>query len=290
MEVAQKTYICCSWKTSKMKELLTRSITGLVFISLLIFSVFYSETAILAVFTVFGLLCLSEFSKLIHLKGFIQYLIFLFTLGIFVFWKQLQPEIQIEEATLILLVFSIFVSLFLIRDLFTKKAIPLFKFKKYLLTTFYLSSGFAFLLLIPLATNNHQPYIILGSFILVWVNDSFAYITGKNFGRQKLFASISPKKTVEGFLGGLLFSCIASYFIAKFTETLSFGSWLMLAIIISSIGTIGDLIQSKFKRQANVKDSGSILPGHGGIFDRLDSMIFSAPFIYLFLKILHYVS
>jgi phosphatidate cytidylyltransferase len=290
MEVAQKTYICCYWKTSKMKEFLTRSLTGLIFVSLLIFSVFYSESAILVVFTVFGLLCLSEFSKLINLKGFIQYFLFLVMIGVFVLWKLLQTEVKIEEATMILLVFSIFVSLFLIRDLFTKKVIPLFKFKKYLLTTFYMSSSFAFLLLIPQATNSYKPYIILGSFILVWVNDSFAYLTGKNFGRQKLFASISPKKTVEGFLGGLLFSCIASYFIAKFTHTLSFSSWLILAIIISSIGTIGDLIQSKFKRQANVKDSGSILPGHGGIFDRLDSMIFSAPFIYLFLKILHYVS
>ncbi|MCH2194430.1 phosphatidate cytidylyltransferase [Kordia sp.] len=273
-----------------MKEFLTRSLTGLIFVTLLICSVYYSQSAIFAVFTIFGLLCMYEFSKLIDLKGFVQYIIFLVTLSVFVFWKQLQPEIKIEEATLILLVFSMFVSLFLIRDLFSKKIIPQFEYKKYLLATFYMSSSFAFLLLIPNATETYEPYIILGSFILVWVNDSFAYLTGKNFGRQKLFARISPKKTVEGFLGGLLFSCIASYFIAKFTETLSFSSWLIMAIIISSIGTIGDLIQSKFKRQANVKDSGSIMPGHGGIYDRLDSMIFSAPFIYLFLKILHYVS
>lgn len=273
-----------------MKEFLTRSLAGLIFVALLITSVFLSQAAIFAVFTIFGLLCMFEFSKLINLKEFIQYIVFLAFLGVFVFWKHLQPELKIEEATMILLVFSIFVSLFLIRDLFSKKIIPEFKFKKYLLTTFYMSSSFVFLLLIPNATETYEPYIILGSFLLVWVNDSFAYLIGKKFGRQKLFERISPKKTVEGFLGGLLFSCIASYFIAKFTGTLSFGSWLILAIIISSIGTIGDLIESKFKRQANVKDSGSIMPGHGGIFDRLDSMIFSAPFIYLFLKILHYVS
>ncbi|WP_114902921.1 phosphatidate cytidylyltransferase [Kordia sp. SMS9] len=273
-----------------MKELFTRSLTGLIFVTLLITSVYYSQSAIFAVFTIFGLLCMYEFSKLIYLSGFLHYLIFLTTLSVFVFWKQWQPDIKIQEATLILLVFSIFVSLFLMRDLFSKKIIPQTQFKKYLLVTFYMSSSFVFLLLIPNATETYEPYIILGSFILVWVNDSFAYITGKNFGKQKLFARISPKKTVEGFLGGLFFSCVASYFIAKFTETLNFSSWLILAIIISSIGTMGDLIQSKFKRQANVKDSGSIMPGHGGIFDRLDSMIFSAPFIYLFLKILHYVS
>ena len=88
----------------------------------------------------------------------------------------------------------------------------------------------------------------------------------------------------------MLFSCIASYFIATFTKTLNFNSWLFLSIIISVFGTLGDLIESKFKRQANVKDSGVIMPGHGGLLDRLDSIIFAAPFIYLFLRIFSYVS
>ena len=104
---------------------------------------------------------------------------------------------------------------------------------------------------------------------MVWVNDSFAYLIGKNFGKQKLFPSISPKKTVEGFLGGLLFACISSYFIAKYTNTLEFTQWLILAIIVSVFGTLGDLIESKYKRQAGVKDSGVIMPGHGGLLDRL---------------------
>ena len=101
---------------------------------------------------------------------------------------------------------------------------------------------------------------------------------------------MSPKKTVEGFLGGLFFSCIASYFIAEYTETLNFTNWLILAIIVSVFGTIGDLIESKFKRQANVKDSGVIMPGHGGLLDRLDSIIFAAPFMFLFLRLVTYVS
>jgi phosphatidate cytidylyltransferase len=95
---------------------------------------------------------------------------------------------------------------------------------------------------------------------------------------------------VEGFLGGLFFACIVSYFIWFFTNTLTFTNWLILAIIVSVFGTIGDLIESKFKRQAGVKDSGVIMPGHGGLLDRLDSIIFAAPFIFLYLRLITYVS
>jgi phosphatidate cytidylyltransferase len=133
--------------------------------------------------------------------------------------------------------------------------------------------------------------IILGFFVLAWVNDSFAYAIGKNFGKQKLFESVSPNKTIEGFFGGLFFTCFGSYAISYFTDSsLTNSNWLFISIIVSVFGTIGDLIESKYKRQAKVKDSGIILPGHGGLLDRLDSIILASPFIYLFLIFLDYVS
>ncbi len=273
-----------------MKEILVRSLSGILYVLLLITSLFF-ENALIALFFVFGLICLSEFKKLIQLKGYIIYIIFIALYGTFGFWQVvLNSELGLNEATQILMVLSIFVELFLIKDLFSEKTIPLFSSKRYLLTTFYLSSAFVFLVLIANFYETYNPNILLGSFILVWVNDSFAYLVGKNFGKQKLFEKISPKKTVEGFLGGLFFACVASYFIATFTGTLSFTCWLGLSIIVSVFGTLGDLIESKFKRQAKVKDSGIIMPGHGGLLDRLDSIIFAAPFIYLFLRIIHYVS
>ncbi len=273
-----------------MKELLTRLLSGLLYVSLLTLALF-NEQALIILFFVFGLICMKEFKKLIQLKSAIPYFIFVVLYGVFAYW-QLASDIpfDLDEVTQILMVITIFVQLFLIKDLFSEKTIPLFSSKRFILTTFYLSSAFVFLVLITNYYQSYNPNILLGAFILVWVNDSFAYLVGKNFGKQKLFAKISPKKTVEGFLGGLFFSCIASYFIATFTETLDFTNWLILSIIISVFGTIGDLIESKFKRQANVKDSGTIMPGHGGLLDRLDSIIFAAPFIYLFLRILRYVS
>jgi phosphatidate cytidylyltransferase len=273
-----------------MKEFLIRALSGLLYISLLILCLNF-EHASLLLFFVFGIICLVEFNKLIQLKSNIPFFIFVILYAVFGYWQfVLDYDQGFDEAIQILMVLTIFVELFLIKDLFSEKRIPLFISKRFILTTFYLSSGFVFLTLIANYYEVYDPSILLGAFILVWVNDSFAYFVGKNFGTQKLFEKISPKKTVEGFLGGLFFSCIASYFIANFTENLSFTNWLIIAIIVSVFGTIGDLIESKFKRQASVKDSGVIMPGHGGLLDRLDSIIFAAPFIYLFLRILKYVS
>ena len=274
-----------------MKELLTRAISGIVYVILLIVSMYW-ENALLIVLYIFGLITLAEFNKLIKLNALlITASIFTFLYFGFWYWCMIHNSITgTNEAIQILLVITIFVNLILIKDLFTEKKIPLFESKRYIATTFYLSSGFVFMFLIANYLNTFTPLLLLGSFILVWVNDSFAYIIGKNFGKQKLFPSISPKKTVEGFLGGLFFACVSSYFISVYVDTLGFTSWLILAIIISVFGTIGDLIESKFKRQAQVKDSGVIMPGHGGLLDRLDSIIFTAPFIYLFLRILSYVS
>ncbi|MGB1308039.1 MAG: phosphatidate cytidylyltransferase [Oceanihabitans sp.] len=273
-----------------MKDIAIRAFSGLLYVLLLVFS-FYNEHALIILFFVFGIICLAEFKKLIQLKSFIPYIIFTVIYFIFGYWQLvLNSKTGLEEATQILQVITIFVQLFLIKDLFSEKTIPLFSSKRFIITTFYLPSAFVFLILIANYYTTYNPNILLGSFILVWVNDTFAYLVGSQFGKQKLFSSISPKKTVEGFLGGLFFACVASYFIAEYTHTLNFNQWLILSIIISVFGTLGDLIESKFKRQANVKDSGVIMPGHGGLLDRFDSIIFAAPFIYLFLRIVHYVS
>ncbi|MBT8273419.1 MAG: phosphatidate cytidylyltransferase [Bacteroidia bacterium] len=273
-----------------MKEFIVRAASGILYAALFLLSL-QSQYALIALFFVFGLICLAEFNKLINLRGAIPYIIFILLYGAFAYGHLVVGGITgFDEAIQILHVLTIFVLLFLIKDLFSEKTLPLFITRRYINTTFYISSAFVFIILIAHHNDTFNPNILLGSFILVWVNDSFAYLIGSNFGKQKLFPRISPKKTVEGFLGGLLFACISSYFIAKYTNTLNFSNWLILAIIVSVFGTLGDLIESKYKRQADVKDSGIIMPGHGGLLDRLDSIIFAAPFIYLFLRLLKYVS
>ena len=272
------------------KELIKRLISGILFAGILIFAA-QNRITFLALILIFGLITLLEFNRLIKQKNPFSYLIFIFIFFVFGLLDLIikMPN-GINEVSQIIHVISLFVLLFLTRDLFSSKSLPKLITNRYINTTFYISCGFIFLILISLNSGSFNSNTIVGMFILIWINDSFAYLIGSNFGRQKLFESVSPKKTVEGFLGGVFFSAIGSYFIFKYTNNLEFSNWLIISVIVSVFGTIGDLIESKYKRQANVKDSGNLMPGHGGLLDRLDSAIFVAPFIYLFLKILNYVS
>jgi phosphatidate cytidylyltransferase len=273
-----------------LEKLTKRAVSGTLFATLLVLAA-QNKFTFLTLLLVFGFLCLYEFNKLIGQKNRPSYVIFTALIFAFGFMDVLiDSTFGINEASQILHVISIFVLLFLTRDLFSSKSLPKLLTNRYINTTFYISGGIVFLALIAFNFGTYNPNIIIGMFVLIWINDSFAYFVGSNYGRQKLFESVSPKKTVEGFLGGVFFSAIGSFFIFKFTNELQFTSWLVLSVLVSVFGTIGDLIESKYKRQAGVKDSGTLMPGHGGLLDRLDSAIFVAPFIYLFLRLLNYVS
>jgi phosphatidate cytidylyltransferase len=125
---------------------------------------------------------------------------------------------------------------------------------------------------------------VIGVFVILWSNDSGAYLAGRLFGKRKLFERISPKKTWEGFFGGAIIALVASFFYWKFTESLSMDQWLCIAVIIATTGTLGDLVESLFKRSIAIKDSGSLIPGHGGFLDRFDGLLLSMPFILTFIK------
>ena len=267
-----------------MRESIIRTVSGLLYISILVVSILSSETIFISLFFLLGFICLLELEKLLRLKSFALYGVHIIFFVLFSYMK------FSANATLVLLSITIFVNMFLVKDLLFIRKIPVFEKKKYIILIFYLISSIIFLTLIPTYNGVFNPYLIVGVFVLIWTNDTFAYIVGKNFGRNKLYEQISPNKTIEGFLGGLIFSCIGGYFIFKYTHYRDVPFWLGMAIILTIFGTMGDLIQSKFKRQAGVKDSGKLMPGHGGLYDRLDSIIFSSPFIYAYLLIIDYVS
>ena len=261
-----------------MSNLFKRSFSGLVYVALFIFSILYSRESYILFVAILGLICIWEFSRIIKFKSPITYLFFIAI--IYLFLKR--PD---TYAIVFVLGVTIYSSLLLIYQLFMKKEILFNKQReKFGLIIRYLVFSLSFIVLIPFFNGVYHKYLMVCILILIWVNDSFAFLIGKNFGKRKLFESVSPKKTIEGFIGGLLFAVCTSYIISIYNKNFIFLHWMIIAIIISSIGTVGDLVESKFKRFANVKDSGNIMPGHGGILDRLDSLLFVAPFVYLYVK------
>ncbi|CAL2104390.1 phosphatidate cytidylyltransferase [Tenacibaculum sp. 190130A14a] len=278
--VIQKTYICCSLKIYNMRDLLTRSVSALIYAAVFITAIFFSKESYLAIIGIFSLISLWEFSKIIQSKNYISFIILavLSTITVYVLDK---------EYPAILLAFSLFCLAILLYYLFSLKKIHYSNTQqKIFLKYIYIVLPFFYLAKLPFINSEYTPSIILYIILLIWTNDSFAYLVGKNFGKHKLFEKVSPKKTIEGFLGGLLFAILAGFIIAKNSIIFSVADWIIIAIIVSIMGNLGDLVESKFKRQANVKDSGTIMPGHGGLLDRLDSLFFLAPFVYLYI---HYI-
>lgn len=131
-----------------------------------------------------------------------------------------------------------------------------------------------------------SPGIVIGFFLLIWANDTGAYLAGISFGRHRLMERISPKKTWEGFFGGLVLAILVAWLLSGWLGAVDRYEWVIISVIISVAGTYGDLFESMLKRSAGVKDSGSIMPGHGGFLDRFDSTIISFPLVYLFISLL----
>lgn len=264
--------------------MLSRSITGIIYVVLLLGAVFLSSDAFDFLFMAFGLACLYEFKRLVKLRGYYIFIAYLSLWWVYIYL--VQGGIAVD----ILLVFSLMVDLALLYFLFSKRILQFSEVQKFLIAVLYIGGGFIFLTMIPYKTNGFAKYLIMGVFVLIWVNDTFAYLVGRSLGKHKLFPSVSPKKTIEGSLGGLIFAWVAAYMLSRYDSALGTGQWLALATVIVVAGSLGDLLESKFKRLAGVKDSGAILPGHGGIWDRLDSLVYASPFAYLTLNLFTYVS
>lgn len=139
--------------------------------------------------------------------------------------------------------------------------------------------------ILPHGNVSFSPGIIIGFFILLWVNDSGAYLAGTAFGRHRLFERISPKKSWEGFIGGMVMAVAAAWLLSQWLGVVDRNKWMIIAVIISIAGTYGDLLESMLKRSMGVKDSGKIMPGHGGFLDRFDSTLVSFPVVFLFITL-----
>ncbi len=267
-----------------MKELWTRSISGILYVGLLVASLYTGPFYAYNLLLLFNLLALIEFQKINRHKSPFPVLLLI---GLVYFqYKGLLPAQGIPYLVGIAIVANTWLGIRLFAPTLLQNSI----FVRYFYSYGYLTFSAFSVVLLTGSPDKYLPGYLLITFILIWTNNSFAYLTGKKWGKTFLFPSISPKKTWEGFWGGTIATLIAALLIAYFDTVFNYLQLFILGVSVSILATLGDLVESQFKRLSGVKDSGSLIPGHGGFYDRMDSVIYTAPFMLIIIQILAYVS
>ncbi len=259
-----------------MNNFVTRSLTGASVVLAVVASIGVHPYAFLGLFILGTFLLMRELEEMLCKTKNTPLLVTSSVLGIgifvmsFLFFNNGMPS-----KWMLLLIIPVWV-LFL-QVLFNRFENPFRKVAYYLLIAVYVSLPMFSLNILAFSEGNYNPYLLLSFFIMVWVNDTGAYLVGVNFGKHRLFERISPKKSWEGFWGGLALTVIAAYLLHMWVEEGSLALWLTSGVLVSVFATLGDLVESMLKRSVNIKDSGKILPGHGGVLDRFDGALFAAP-------------
>ena len=258
--------------------MLTRLLTGIIYVTLIITGLMWNSISFLIIFSASVVLCLWEFYHLINaqkrtkinpyyncLGGFLLFIVtYLYASGIFDYY--------------IFFVYLIYIVGILISELYEKQQDPITHSAYIFLGQTYIAIPFALLNLIAFRgisgeTPVYNPLMLLSLFVFLWVNDTGAYLVGITLGKHKLFKRISPHKSWEGFIGGLIFTVASAFIFAHFEPSTKLYHWIGLSLAVAIFGVWGDLIESLIKRTLEVKDSGGSLPGHGGYLDRFDSFL-----------------
>lgn len=273
-----------------MKNLITRELTGIIFVAVLVGAIYFHSYYFLTVFGLITGLSLWEFYGLVKhyenaaIKRFVSSLG-----GAYLFAATFGYANGLVGGN-IFLPYLLFLMYTMITELYDKASNPINNWALTLFGQIYCAGSFSLLNFITSVPNTpgeivHIPYFALAIFVFVWVNDTGAYLVGSMLGKRRLFERISPKKSWEGFYGGLAFVLITSQIFAWFMPATNWYTWLGLAGTIVVFGTWGDLIESLMKRTLGVKDSGHVLPGHGGMLDRFDSVMMAIPAAYIYIEL-----
>lgn len=284
----------------KLPNIVLRGLTGAVFVGVLVGSIVFGEFTFVLIFSLITALALYEFydliekntqtsiSKMPNIVGGI-----ILFLGVYLSYKL---------SSVFLLLYFLYVLIIFIRELYKKREDPIKSLAYTFLGQIYIALLFSSANCLVFFSKfvddsqsrafNNTSYsfvFLLAVFVLIWVNDTFAYLTGMMFGKHRLFERISPKKSWEGFIGGTLFAVATSVAFYYLTNTLPLPIWIGFALVVVVFGTWGDLVESLLKRTLSVKDSGKMIPGHGGILDRFDSTIFAIPAAIIYLELCYFV-
>lgn len=269
-----------------MNNFFKRTLTAGAFVAVLLGCTYYSQLSFSILFFVITILGVWEFYKLSE-KGENKPQKVIGTIVGGSIFVTTAIVCMGHDAHLLLinipLVFLIFIS-----ELYTKAANPFRNIAFTILGIVYVAVPFSLLNYLVTYTGTYSYELLFGFFFILWCNDSGAYLAGSAFGKRKLFPRVSPGKSWEGSIGGAIASYIVVFIISKWYIGFSIIDWMVIAAILIVIGTLGDLVESLYKRSKNVKDSGTLLPGHGGILDRFDSLLMATPFVFTYLYLSQY--
>jgi len=296
-----------------MKNVLTRSLSGLFLIIVVIGSVWFNSISNYFLFLfilIFGLFEFYRFAKAVDFypneKIGIATAIIIYTISYLV-----AANVLLKDFFIIIVPLLIFIPII---ELYRQKKNPIINISITIFGFVYLALPLSLIHFIVLGTqanglepdviNNfsrlfvlsssldsiyYNSFFIIGYFIIQWVSDTGAFVFGVSFGKHRLFERISPKKSWEGAIGGFIATIGAAFIVHYIFPQLDLKHWIIISIIITFFGIYGDLIESLFKRSVKVKDSGKIMPGHGGILDRFDSTFIALPMVYFYLQIINYL-
>ncbi|MDE5876000.1 MAG: phosphatidate cytidylyltransferase [Muribaculaceae bacterium] len=264
------------------KKLLTRAVSGAVYVALIVIAMLCGTPGVMALAVLFCILGVIEFEKLYHALSTQRLLpIVLDVIGAVCLCLCIYPIAALMWITVLLMRF--------VTELYLKSDTPLIDVCRSLMAQIYL--GLPLGLMVLLSDFTGSSMIVLLLFIFIWLNDTGAFLVGSAIGRRKLFERISPNKSWEGFFGGLCFNFILAVILClscpgAFDMPSYMPLWLFLAALVTVFSTWGDLFESLLKRSLHIKDSGNLIPGHGGILDRIDSLLFVMPAAYIFFHLL----
>lgn len=270
-----------------MNNFLQRLTTGVIFITVVLVAVYLNQYTFLALFLGVIFLCLLEYHTIITLKlGGVKswkrvskYLNIFFGLSVFIMSFLISIDILPYSVFTVIILYPL---IWFIIELFGNSERPFANVAYNALGIYYIALPLASACIITFKEGYYDPIILIAIFIFVWANDSWAYVFGSLFGKHKLMERVSPKKTWEGTIGGMIgtlgFGWLAYYLTTLFEfSNLTLENWMIIAGICVIMSTLGDLAESMMKRNLQVKDTGQLLPGHGGFLDRFDAFLFSLP-------------
>lgn len=268
-----------------MNDFIKRTLSGILFVVLIIGSILIHPYVFALVFATISAWSVYEFHSITNNQENVEVVPATGMIGAFLLFTLSFFDASTQYLFPIYSLYGLYIVVILVIELFKKKKNPIHNWAYFVLGQVIIAFPFALLNFIYNFGASNKLYVI-AMFSIIWLNDTGAYLAGVSFGKHKMFKRVSPKKSWEGFIGGTLAAILAAYVLSLFIIEISLINWIIISLIIVCFGTFGDLMESLLKRTLEVKDSGNIMPGHGGFLDRFDSMLLAAPAYFVFLSFL----